>query len=183
MSETSYERAGAVAVVTMTAPPNLFTPALGAQLVAAVRRARDEGVRALVLQADGPVFCGGADVSLFKDRSEADARTMLTEAYAAIRALEDAPFPVLAAVQGQCLAAGLEPALACDLVVAAEGTLFSQVEARIGAATFLGGANRLVERCGPARAREIVFGANSFDAATFERWNVVNRVVPAAELR
>ena len=82
-----------------------------------------------------------------------------------------------------CFAAGLELALACDLIIAAESAQFAQVEAKIGAATFLGGVYRLAERCGPARAKEIVFGAETYDAATFERWNIVNRVVPGEGLR
>ena len=82
-----------------------------------------------------------------------------------------------------CFAAGLELALACGLIIAAEGATFAQVEAKIGAATFLGGVYRLAERCGSARAREIVFGADTYDAATFERWNIINRVIPDGDLR
>jgi len=108
---------------------------------------------------------------------------MLAEGFRLVEALEDAPFPVIAAVHGMCFAAGLELALACDLIIAAEGATFAQVEAKIGAATFLGGVYRLAERCGPARAREIVFGADTYDAATFERWNIINRVVPDNDLR
>jgi enoyl-CoA hydratase/carnithine racemase len=107
---------------------------------------------------------------------------MFAEGFELIEAIEDAPFPVIAAVQGLCLAAGLEIALACDLIVAAEGTQFAQVEAKIGATTFLGGAYRIAQRAGTARAFEITFSGEYFDAATFERWNIVNRVVPAGEL-
>src|SRR5262249_14891110 len=84
--------------------------------------------------------------------------------------------------QGFCLAAGLELALACDLIVAGESAKFAQVEATIGTATLLGGAQRLAERVGSARAREIVFTADLYDAQTFERWHIVNRVVPDAQL-
>ena len=108
---------------------------------------------------------------------------MFAEGFQLVDALEDAPFPVIAAVHGVCFAAGLELALACDLIIAAEGAKFAQVEAKIGAATFLCGVYRLAERCGPARAKEIVFGAETYDAATFERWNIVNRVVPGEDLR
>ncbi len=108
---------------------------------------------------------------------------MFAEGFQLVDALEDAPFPVIAAVHGVCFAAGLELALACDLIIAAEGAKFAQVEAKIGAATFLGGVYRLAERCGPARAKEIVFGAETYDAATFERWNIVNRVVPDQDMR
>jgi enoyl-CoA hydratase/carnithine racemase len=108
---------------------------------------------------------------------------MFAEGFRLVDALEDAPFPVIAAVHGMCFAAGLELVLACDLIIAAEGARFAQVEAKIGAATFLGGVYRLAERCGSARAKEIVFGAETYDAAAFERWNIVNRVVPGEDLR
>ncbi len=184
MIETKYEKIGDVAVVTMANPPaNTFTMELGAGLEGAVRRAVSGGARALVLQADGSLFCGGADVRIFKDTTARQAREVFAEGFRLVDALEDAPFPVIAAVHGMCFAAGLELVLACDLIIAAEGAKFAQVEAKIGAATFLGGVYRLAERCGPARAKEIVFGAETYDAATFERWNIVNRVVPGEDLR
>jgi enoyl-CoA hydratase/carnithine racemase len=66
MIETKYDKIGDVAVVTMANPPaNTFTMELSAGLAGAVRRAVSEGARALVLQADGPLFCGGADVHIF----------------------------------------------------------------------------------------------------------------------
>jgi enoyl-CoA hydratase/carnithine racemase len=184
MSQTSYEVHGEVAVVTIANPPaNLFTREIGDGVTRAVARATDEGRRAMVLQADGAQFSGGADVSLFKGLSTSDGRNLIADAMPMITALEDAPFPVIAAVQGLCLAAGLELALACDLIIAAEDARFAQVEAMIGAATFLGGVYRLAERCGPARARQIVFDADFHSAETFERWNIVNKVAPNAELR
>ena len=184
MIETKYAKADDVAVVTMANPPaNTFTMELSAGLEGAVRQAISEQARALVLQADGPLFCGGADVHIFAGTTAGQARDMFAEGFRLVEALEDAPFPVIAAVHGMCFAAGLELALACDLIIAAEGATFAQVEAKIGAATFLGGVYRLAERCGPARAREIVFGADTYDAAAFERWNIINRVVPDDDLR
>jgi enoyl-CoA hydratase/carnithine racemase len=172
-----------VAVVTMANPPaNLFNRDLMTGLLEVVSGAEADGVRAMVLRSDGVVFSGGADVAMFKDTSPAAARAMLAEGFRLIDAIEQAPFPVIAAVHGMCLAAGLEIALACDLIIAAEGTQFGQVEAKIGAATFLGGVYRIAQRAGTARAFEITFSGDLFDAATFERWNIVNRVVAADEL-
>jgi enoyl-CoA hydratase/carnithine racemase len=81
-----------------------------------------------------------------------------------------------------CLAAALELALRCDVIIAADTAQFAQVEQHIGATTYLGGAYLLAERCGPARAREICFTGDMYDAASFERWNIVNKVVPRASL-
>jgi enoyl-CoA hydratase/carnithine racemase len=80
------------------------------------------------------------------------------------------------------MAAGLELALACDLIWAGSSARFGQVEASIGTTTLLGGVQRLAERAGPGRAREIIYTADQYDAATFERWNIVNRVVADASL-
>jgi enoyl-CoA hydratase/carnithine racemase len=73
--------------------------------------------------------------------------------------------------------AGLELVLACDLIWAASSARFGQVEASIGTTTLLGGVQRLAERAGSSRAREIIYTAEQYDAPAFERWNIVNRVV------
>lgn len=183
MTSVKMETTDDVAVVTMANPPaNLFSRDLMTDLSAAISRAENDGVRAMVLRSEGALFSGGADVAMFKGTSPTAARAMFVEGFRLIDAIEQAPFPVIAAVHGMCLAAGLEIALACDLIIAAEGTQFAQVEAKIGAATFLGGVYRIAQRAGTARAFEITFSGDYFDAATFERWNIVNRVVPADEL-
>lgn len=183
MSLTRYELDGRVATLSMSDPPaELLTRELIRELAEAVQRARRDEVRAMIIRSDGRLFSGGADVNLFYKTSRPDAREMLAEGLAMINAIEDAPFPVIAAVRGACLAAGLEIALACDLIIASDDAVFAQVEALIGATTFLGGAYRLAERCGPARAREIVYTAQMYPAKQFEQWNIINRIVPGAEL-
>ena len=85
-------------------------------------------------------------------------------------------------MQGLCLTAGLELSLACDMIWAAESAQFGLVEAVIGLTPLMGGTQRIAERAGPARARELVMSGGLCDAATLERWNVVNRVLPDEEL-
>ncbi len=65
-----------------------------------------------------------------------------------------------------------------DLIWAGASARFAQAEASIGTTTLLGGVQRLAERAGPSRARDIIYTADQYDAATFERWNIVNRIVP-----
>ena len=91
---------------------------------------------------------------------------------------ETLPFPTVAAVHGLCLAGGLEFALMCDMIWASESTRFGLVEAMAGTIPFGGGIQRLVERAGSARAKEIVMEGGLFDAETFERWNIINRILP-----
>ena len=179
MNKVRFETAGALGLLTLANPPlNLFSMELIEDLRAAVTEAKRTPLRALVVRAEGKVFSGGADVSVFKGRTSTEARNLFTSQLRLIADLEELPFPTLAAVQGLCIAAGLELALACDLIFAAASANFAQVEALIGTTTLLGGVQRLAERAGPGRAREIIYTADQYDAATFERWNIVNRVLP-----
>jgi enoyl-CoA hydratase/carnithine racemase len=183
MSHVNLEWVDGVAVVTTANPPaELFDHGQIAGLVHAIAQATEQGARAMVLRSGSPLFSGGADVSLFLDKDRAEAREFLSEAMEAIWAIEDAPFPVVAAVNGLCYAAGLELALACDFIYASDDAVFSQVEALIGVTTFLGGAYRLAERCGPGIAREIVYTASDYSAEQFARWHIVNKVVPLEDL-
>ena len=100
----------------------------------------------------------------------------------AVRRLEALPLPTLALVHGLCLTAGLEVSLGCDMIWAGESARFGLVEAVVGLTPGAGGTQRMAERAGPARAREFVMSQGIYDAATLERWNVVNRVLPDGEL-
>jgi len=179
MNKVRFEVSGALGLLTLANPPlNLFSMELIEDLRAAVNEAGKAHLRALMVRAEGKVFSGGADVSVFKDKTSSEARKLFTSQLRLIADLEELPFPTLAAVQGLCIAAGLELALACDLIWASASASFGQAEASIGTTTLLGGVHRLAERAGPARAREIIYTADQYDAAAFERWNIVNRVVP-----
>jgi len=178
MDKVRCETSGPLGILTLTNPPlNLFSGELIEDLRAAVTEIKRGPIRALLVRAEGKIFSGGADVSIFQGRTPSEARERFTSHLRLIADLEELPFPTLAAVQGLCLAAGLELALACDLIWATASARFGQVEASIGTTTLLGGAQRLAERAGPSRAREIIYTADQYDAATFERWNIVNRVI------
>jgi enoyl-CoA hydratase len=176
------ERDGDLGVLVIDDPPlNLF----GRELVADILAALDEadGVRALLVRAEGDVFTGGADVNLFHGLSVSDAEILTGELLAITHRVESLPFPTLASVHGLCLTAGLELALACDMIWAAESASFGLVEALVGLTPLMGGTQRIAERAGPARARELVMSAGLNDAATLARWNVVSRVLPDDELQ
>jgi enoyl-CoA hydratase/carnithine racemase len=179
MNKIRFETSGSVGILSLANPPlNLFSDELIEDLRAAVNQAKQLSLRTLLVRADGKVFSGGADVVIFKGKTANDARERFTSHLRTIADLEELPFPTIAAVQGACMAAGLELVLACDLIWAASSARFGQVEALIGTTTLLGGVQRLAERAGPSRAREIIYTADQYDAASFERWNIVNRVVP-----
>jgi len=181
MSAVRYERDGDVGVVTIAHPPlNLF----GEEIVSGLESALDEAgdVRALVIRAEGEVFTGGVDVNVFHGMSSDQAREFAHRLLPLVRRLEDGPYPTLAVVHGLCLTAGFELALGCDMIWAAESARFGLVEIVVGVTPFMGGTQRVAERAGPARARELVMSGALYEAAELERWNVVNRVVPDEEL-
>lgn len=168
-------------IVIDNPPMNLFSEALITDLREAVRQARESDVRALVIRAEGEMFSGGADVSIFAGLGASEAEALMTRALSLIASIEEIPVPVLALIHGRCFAGALEVALACDLIWAAEGTQIGQLEAIIGAFPFAGGTQRLASRIGVARAAEMVFGAGVYSAEQLAAWGLVSRVL-ASEL-
>ena len=175
------ERDGDLAVLVLDHEPlNLFDAQMVKDILAGLDEA--EGCRALLVRAEGRYFTGGVDVNVFKGLSQEQAARLTKDLLSVTHRIERLPFPTLASVHGLCLTAGLELALACDMIWAAESAQFGLVEAVIGLTPLMGGTQRVAERAGPARARELVMSGALYDAATLERWNVVNRVLPDAEL-
>ena len=178
-----FERDGDVAVLILHDPPlNLF----GAEAFRSLNECLDEveasNARAMVWRAEGDVFTGGADVNVFAQADAAQASKLFLPLIGGVQRIEALPIPTLALVHGLCLTAGLEVSLGCDMIWATESAQFGLVEAVVGLTPGAGGTPRMAERAGPARAREFVMTGGLYDAATLERWNVVNRVVGDDEL-
>lgn len=184
MAKAQFRLSERVGEIVLTGPPlNLVDLELAGDLEAALAAASDSGARALLVHAEGENFCGGASVDIFLGRDEASAAVLLGRFLESIRRMEALPIPTICAVQGLCFAAGLEIALSCDLIWAAEGTQLGLLEAVIGATPFGGGTQRLVARAGSGRAAEAVLTGRPYPASVMLDWGVVNRVVdPAAEL-
>jgi enoyl-CoA hydratase/carnithine racemase len=185
------ERDGDVAVVVLDNPPlNLFdAPVFDAlervvaDLVALTEPAREDRARAVLVEARGRVVSGGVDVTLFRDIAEGpEAVRRGGELWArllrVVQTVEDLPVPTVFAAHGLTLTAAFELALACDLLLAAERASFGLVEIVVGLTPSMGGPQRLAERAGPARAKELIYTGERYPAAVLERWNVVNRVLP-----
>jgi enoyl-CoA hydratase len=175
------ERDGALGQLVLDSPPlNLFTEEVFSGLERALEQT--DGLRALVFRAEGRYFTGGVDVNVFQGLGRAGSEQMSERLLGLAHGFEALPFPTLASVHSLCVTAGLELSLACDMIWAAESARFGLVEAVIGLTPLMGGTQRLAERAGAARAREFVMTGDLYDAATLERWGVVNRVLPDAEL-
>lgn len=180
MNPVNVERDGPLAVVTHAAPPvNLWDQATMDGFAAALDDIEADPPRAVLIRAEGRVVSGGVDVNLFATVADGAAGGELWETLLRLPArLEALPVPTVFAAHALCLTASFELSLACDLLLAAESAKFGLVERVVGLTPSMGGPQRLVERAGPARARELVYTGALYDAATLERWNVVNRVLP-----
>jgi enoyl-CoA hydratase/carnithine racemase len=174
-----YEREGDIGVVVLDDQPlNLFGAELTNDLLAALEEAEGDMPRVLVVRAEGKVFTGGVDVEVFAGLSHEEGATLFEDLVKIVHMLERMPIPTVASVHALCLTAGFELALGCDILLAGEAAKFGLVERVVGLTPGMGGTQRVAERAGPARARELVMTGELFDAATLERWNVVNRVFP-----
>jgi enoyl-CoA hydratase len=172
-----YERDGDVGQVVLDDPPlNLFGDELIADLIAALDEAEGDMPRALVVRAEGKAFSGGVDVQVFAGKTHEEGAALFEDLVKIVHRLERLPIPTVASVHALCLTAGFELALGCDILLAGEAAKFGLVERVVGLTPGMGGTQRVAERAGPARARELVMTGELYDAATLERWNVVNRV-------
>ena len=176
------EKHGLVTVLSMNYRPyNLIGPTLTQPLLAALRQAVEEGSRAVVLRSALRHFCAGADVALFASRIDPKGQSA-TSPLDTLRGFETLSVPIVASVHGVCLGGGLELALACDYIVAAASAKLGSVETALGLHPLMGGVQRQVQRIGAARAKEMSMLGRRYDAATLERWGLINLVVPDEQL-
>lgn len=174
------ERDGGLAVLTVDAPPlNLYTAELQQRFSDVIGLLEAEPARALLIRAEGKIVSGGVDVSLFDAQgSPAEAKVLFDEMLALPDRIAALEFPTVFAAHSLCLTWAFEIAVACDLILAAERAKFGLVEKVVGLTPTMGGTQRLAARVGVGRAKEFVMTGETYDAATLERWNVVNRVLP-----
>src|SRR5437867_10670398 len=179
MAEVETSRDGAVLTVTLNRPDvlNAFNREMHRALAAAVKEARDGGVRAVVLTGAGRGFCVGQDLTEFRE-APGDIGSRLRESYhpniRAIRALEK---PVIAAVNGAAAGAGMSLACACDLRLAADSATFVPAFINIGLIPDSGGSYFVTRILGPARAFEWLASGRRLTAAEAHAWGLISEVV------
>jgi len=143
---------------------------------AALKAVDADAVQCVVLSGAGSAFSAGADVSVFESLDPVDGTV-----WTVFDTLAEFPQPTVARIDGPCLGAGLELALACDIRLATARSSFGQPEIRLGFVPGGGGISRLQRLVGPGRAKELVFRGHRIDAETAARWGLVNRAVPEDE--
>jgi enoyl-CoA hydratase/carnithine racemase len=181
------ERDGAVGIVTLNRPDkfNCVSRGLADALLAATRTLEaDPSCRVLLLKASGKHFCTGADLDevLAARASRESLRAFLSAGHAALDALERSRLPVVGAVQGLCLAGGLEIMMVCDVVFAAHSARFGDQHAQYGLIPGWGGTQRLPRLVGLRRAQHLMFSAAWLEPAEAKDWGLVNFVVDGQAL-
>jgi enoyl-CoA hydratase len=185
----TYEVRGNVALITLNRPDRMNT--LGGTMKPDLARAffelarADASVRAVLLTGSGErAFCAGADI-----KERAAGQVAGTDYFVAQKAthdlfrnIEEFEKPVIAAINGVALGGGLELALCCDLRIASATARFGLPEIKLGVIPAAGGTQRLPRLIGEARAKELILTAEHIDAETAQRYGIVGRVLPPAEL-
>ncbi len=182
-----YETAEGIAKITICRPEvrNAFRPETLFELSRAFEVARDDpAVGAVILTGEGTeAFCSGGDQRVRGDDGYRDpagiGRLNVLDLQVQIRRL---PKPVIAMVAGYAIGGGHVLHLVCDLTVAADNARFGQTGPKVGSFDAGYGAGLLARTIGLKRAKQIWFLCEQYDAATAERWGLVNWVVPLDQL-
>jgi enoyl-CoA hydratase len=164
-------------VLARPARRNALDRGMIAGLRAACRRlAAERGLFAVVLRGEGGVFSAGADVETMAGLDVAGARAFITALHAAAEGLRALRLPVIAAIEGVALGAGLELAAAADLRLAVRGARFGMPEVRLGLPSVIEAA-LLPRLVGSGRARSLVLLGETIDAETALAWGLIDRLV------
>ncbi len=192
MSDPSYENLlyevrDNVLTLTLNRPRalNALNRALKLDLADAIGRAAADGdVRAVVLTGAGRGFCAGGDIKEMDPHAgpAATVRKLDHILSTVLVPLTTLKKPVIAAVNGHAVGAGFNLALACDMIVAADTAVFSQIFVRVGLVPDAGGLYFLTRVLGLNRAKELCFTGRNVSAAEAASMGFVNRVVPEASL-
>ncbi|MDQ0428107.1 enoyl-CoA hydratase/carnithine racemase [Planomicrobium stackebrandtii] len=179
----SLERRETVAVLTLNNPPlNVLTDELLNQLDEAINDIdRDPGIRAIVLRAAGEkAFAAGADIRQFPSLTKESGIALVEKGKKIFDKLAGGK-PVICAVHGLALGAGLELVLACDIRIAEETTKLGLPETGLGILPGYGGTQRLTRLAGPGKAKELILSGEPLSGKAAFEAGLVERLVPQGE--
>lgn len=174
-------RDGGVLTLTLDYPArrNALSLALREQLHDLLESAQaEEAVRAIVLTGAEGIFCSGGDISGMNVEDAVTGLDRMRRTHRIIRLMVAGRLPIVAAVEGWCVGAGLSLACACDTVVTAEDARFMAGFGRVGLIADLGLPFTLPARIGAGRARQMFLYGTQFEAPAAERIGLVDEVVP-----
>jgi enoyl-CoA hydratase len=144
--------------------------------------AANETIRAVIITGAGErSFISGADIREMAELTPASARFFIRQLHTTLEAIRQLEKPVIAAVNGVCLGAGLELAVSCDFILAAENASFGMPEIELGIPSVIEAA-LLLNLLGALRTKEFLMTGDRWDASRAERYGLVNQIVPANQL-
>lgn len=178
-----YSNTDDVTTITLNDPDklNALNMDMQRELLSALRHVRDdENTKVIIITGAGEkAFCVGADISVFEGISAIKGYQLMRDpGYEVHRLMEMMEKPLIAVVNGYCLAGGLEVALACDFIIATEEAVFGVPEINIGIIPGWGGCVRLARALGSRRAKEWVMTGKRFSATEAKDAGLINRIVP-----
>jgi enoyl-CoA hydratase/carnithine racemase len=177
-----------VARITLNRPEalNTLTPALLGELAVALEAlAREPETKVCILSGAGRAFCAGVDLKAIQDAplDGGNVGAALNEpARRALAAMKALPQALIAQIHGACFTGGLELALGCDFIIAAEDAKFGDTHAKLGFRPTWGMTQRLPRAVGMVRAKFIAFTARTFSGRDAADWGLALAAVPAADL-
>lgn len=178
----SLDVGGRIARLTLNRPEarNALNNDLCRELHRALLNLRDNPeIHVVLIDANGPVFCAGADLKERKGMDDDQIRARRLRAFALYDAIEQCPVPIIAIVDGPAVGSGCEIAGACDFIIGSDRASFRYPEARWGT---IGATQRLPRIVGRRLAKELMFTGRAVDAQEALRIGLLNRIVPEAEL-
>ena len=176
---------GSVVIVSLNNPLKMNAmdrATLQALLDTFIRFRDDDGVEGVLLTGEGKNFCAGGDLNELLHLTPLEAQRFADTGQKVMFAMEQVGKPVIAAVNGAAIGGGLELALACDMIVAADTAVFAAPEIRLGIIPGFGGTQRLPRLIGKSKAKEMIFTGDRVGAEEAFRIGLVNRVFAADQL-
>lgn len=186
----NYELNKNVSTLSMNRPDalNALSRQLTVDMTAAIHRAIKDNARAVILTGNGRAFCSGGDLREMKSMWESEGRIdaflehPLAALHELVKLIRETPIPFVAAVNGVCAGAGVNLALACDIVIAAEDASFREAFVRIGLSPDCGGTFFLPRAVGEKHAAELFMTGDAVTAQRALQIGMINSIADEGEL-
>lgn len=187
MSEklVTYAIDESIAIITIDNPPmNPLTTELRDQLLAILDEldSKKDKIKVVILTGKGKAFMAGADIKSFPDLTQEKAKARLKKGKQLYLKVEQFERPVLCAINGYCLGAGLELAMCCDIRIASSKAQLGQPEINVGVIPGGGGTQRLPRLVGAGIAKELIYTGKFISAEEADKIGLVNKVVEPEKL-
>ncbi|MEM9141667.1 MAG: enoyl-CoA hydratase/isomerase family protein [Bacteroidota bacterium] len=173
-----------IAVLTFNRPErlNAMNREMMEEIIDGIQKVNtNQEAQVALIRGNGRAFMAGADIKEYGSQTPEQFKAFQDRGIALYAAIENAPQPWLAAINGFALGGGFEIALACDMILASETAKMGLPEVFLSLVPGGGGTQRLIQKMGINRAKEMLFTGGRYPAQTLREWGVVNHVFPEGE--